>query len=137
MLYASKNWTLTLKQENMLQTFERKVARGIMGLIKENNIWRRRNNREITEILREKNIVSMVRSGRIRWARHVARMENGRYSRKALEGAMQGLRIRGRPRRRWKDGLQDDLHRLNIKNWKTQRRTGPNKELLWRELRPN
>ena len=55
------------------------------------------------------NIVRMVKSRRLRWAGHVARMEEGRGVHKILVGKPEGKRPLGRPRRRWEDNIKVDL----------------------------
>src|SRR6202012_2350336 len=49
-MYGSGTWTLTTKHENTLNTFKRKMLRRIRGPIQENNVWRTRNNRELSEL---------------------------------------------------------------------------------------
>ena len=49
------------------------------------------------------NIARMVKSIRLRWAGHVARMEEGRSALKILTGTPTGKRPLGRPRFRWED----------------------------------
>jgi hypothetical protein len=58
----------------------------------------------------------MIKSRRIRWAGHVARMgEKGdRY--RILVGKPEGKRSRGKPRRRWEDNIKMDLKR-DIMGW--------------------
>ena len=46
---------------------------------------------------------------RLRWYGHVMRMDDGRYARKISESSMQGVRPRGRPRKRWVDGVYDAI----------------------------
>ena len=48
----------------------------------------------------------------MRWAGHVARMEEGRVVRKVLVGKPEGKRPLGRPRRRWEDTLKMDLQEV-------------------------
>ena len=55
------------------------------------------------------NIVRMIRSRRLRWAGHVARMEEGRSAFKMLTVTPAGKRHLGRPRRRWEDNIRMDL----------------------------
>ena len=52
---------------------------------------------------RSPNIVRVIKSGRLRWAGHVERMEVGRSAFKILTGKPTGRRPLGRPRRRWED----------------------------------
>ena len=61
----------------------------------------------------------MINSRRLRWAGHVARMEEGRSSFKILTGKSTGKRPLGRPRRRWEDNIRTDLEEIgiNAENW--------------------
>ena len=51
----------------------------------------------------------MIKSRRLRWIGHVARMEEGRNALKMLAGKPTGKRPLGRPRRRWEDNFTMDL----------------------------
>ena len=55
----------------------------------------------------------------MRWAGHVARMEEGRSALKILSGKHTGKRRLGRPRRRWEDNIRMDLEEIGINagNW--------------------
>ena len=55
------------------------------------------------------NIVRVVKSRRMRWARHVARMGEGRGVHRVLVGKPEGKRPLGRPRCRWEDNINMDL----------------------------
>ena len=61
----------------------------------------------------------MIKSRRLRWTRHVARMEEGRSAFKILTGKPPGKRPSGRPRRRWEDNIRMDLKEIGINagNW--------------------
>ena len=61
----------------------------------------------------------MIKSRRLRWAGHVARMEEGRSAFKILTGKPTGKRPLGRPRRRWEDNIRMDLEKIciNARNW--------------------
>jgi hypothetical protein len=62
--------------------------------------WRRLHNEELHSLYRSPNIVRVIKSRRVRWAGHVARMEDGSSSFKFLPGKPAGKRPLGRPRRR-------------------------------------
>ena len=55
----------------------------------------------------------------MRWAGHVARMEEGGSAFKILAGKPTGRRPLGRPRRRWEDNIRMDLEEIRITagNW--------------------
>ena len=65
------------------------------------------------------NIVRVIKSIRLRWAGHVARMEEGRSAFKTLTGKPTGKRPLGRHRRRWEDNIRIDLEGMGINagNW--------------------
>ena len=65
-MYGCETWTLTNRLENTLNVFERKMLRKICGPIQENNVWRARNNRELSELFGCETIVSAVKSSRLR-----------------------------------------------------------------------
>jgi hypothetical protein len=54
-------------------------------------------------------IIRMIKSRRMRWAGHVARMGEKRNAYRTLVGNPEGKRPLGRPRRRWVDNLKMDL----------------------------
>ena len=55
------------------------------------------------------NIVQVVKLRRMRWAGHVARMEEERGMHKVLVGKPEGKRPLGRPRHKWEDNIKTDL----------------------------
>ena len=61
----------------------------------------------------------MIKSRRLSWAEHVARMEEGWSTFKMLTGKPTGKRPLGRPRRRWEDNIRMDLEEIGINagNW--------------------
>jgi hypothetical protein len=65
------------------------------------------------------NIVKVIKSVRMRWAGHVARMGDGRGVYRVLFGRPEGKRPLGRPRHRWEDNIKMDLRAIGIDgaNW--------------------
>ena len=64
---------------------------------------------------RSPNIVRVIKSRRLRWAGHVARMEEGRSAFKILTGKLTGKRPLERPRRRWEVNVRMDLEEIGVK----------------------
>jgi hypothetical protein len=71
--------------------------------------WRKLRNEELHNLYSSPNIIRMIKSRRMRWARHVARMGETRNAYRILVGKPQGKRPLGRPRRRWVDNIKMDL----------------------------
>ena len=74
--------------------------------------WRKLHNEELSGLYSLPNVVRVVKSRRIRWTGHVARMGEGRVVHKVLVGKPEGKRPLGRPRRRWQDNIKMDLQEL-------------------------
>ena len=74
--------------------------------------WRKLHNEELNSLYCSPNTVRVITSRRIRWAGHVARMEEGRVVHKVLVGKPEGKRPFGRPRRRWEDNIKTDLQEV-------------------------
>ena len=65
------------------------------------------------------NIARVIKSRRLRWAEHVARMEESKSAFKILTGKLTGKIPLGRPRRSWEDNIRMDLEDICISagNW--------------------
>jgi hypothetical protein len=74
--------------------------------------WRRLHNEELTDLYSSTNIVRVIKSRRMRWAGHVARMGETRDVYRVLVGKPEGRRPLGIPRRRWEDNIQTDLREV-------------------------
>jgi hypothetical protein len=64
-------------------------------------------------------IFRVIKATRLRWARHVARMVEGRGVYRVLVGKPEGKRPLGRPKRRWEDNIKMDIRQIGIDagNW--------------------
>ena len=74
--------------------------------------WRKLYNEELNDLYSLPNIVWVVKSRRMRWAGHVARMWEDRGVHRVLVGKPEGKRPLGRPRRRWDDNIKMDLQEV-------------------------
>jgi len=98
--------------------FERKIFRRIYGPKYENGEWKRRTNRELEEISKGENIVKWIKGQRISWLGHPDRMEEDRMPKKIFTEELEGLRRRGRHRKRWKEEVERDLQVLGVRRWR-------------------
>ena len=75
-LYGCETWSLTWREERKLRVFENMVLRRISGPRRDKvtGEWRRLHNEELNDLYCSLNIVRVIKSRRIRWAGHVARM---------------------------------------------------------------
>ena len=72
------------------------------------------HNEELNDLYSLPNIVRVVKSRRMRWAGHVARMGEDRGVHRMLVGKPEGKRPLGRPRRRWEDYINP--YPANVEN---------------------
>ncbi|KAJ4428377.1 hypothetical protein ANN_24396 [Periplaneta americana] len=105
-----------LCEENggMLRVFENKVLRKIFGAKRDEvkGEWRKLHNTELHALNSSPDIIRNIKSRRLRWAGHVARMGESRNAYRVLVGSPEGKRPLGRPRRRWKDNIKMDLREV-------------------------
>ena len=113
-LYGCETWTLTLREEQRLRVFENKVLRKIFGAKRDEvtGEWRKLHNTELHALYSSPNIIRDIKSRRLRWAGHVARMGETRNAYRVLVGRPEGKRPLGRPRRRWEDNIKMDLREV-------------------------
>ena len=79
MLYGCETRSVTLREESRLRVFENRIPRRIFGPKgDENGEWRRLHNEEFHILYRSPNIARVVKSKRLRFASHVAILEEGR-----------------------------------------------------------
>jgi hypothetical protein len=76
--------------------------------------WRKLHSEELHKLYSSPDIIRQVKSRRMRWAGHVARMGKERKVYKILVGKPEGKRPLGRPRRRWEDGVRMDLRETGL-----------------------
>jgi hypothetical protein len=91
--------------------FENRVLRRIFGpkWDEVTGEWRKLHNKELHDLYSSPSIIIINKSGRIRWAGHVSRMEEKRNAHKLLVVKPEGKRPLGRPICRWVDNIKMDL----------------------------
>jgi hypothetical protein len=77
-LHGCETWYLTLREENNLTVFEERVLKRIFGPKRDEvtDDWRKLHNEELHNLHSSPNIIRIIMSRRIRWATHVARMDD-------------------------------------------------------------
>jgi len=91
-LYVYETWSLTLREERKLRVFENMMLWRIFGPRRDEVMgdWRRVHNEELNDLYSTPNIVRVIKSRRMRWAGHVARMGEKRVAYRVLVGKPEG-----------------------------------------------
>jgi hypothetical protein len=76
--------------------------------------WRKLHNEELRDLYSSPSIIRIIKSRKMRWAGHVARMGEKRNPYRLLVGKPEGKRPLGRPRRRWVDNIRMDLGEVGL-----------------------
>jgi hypothetical protein len=102
-----------LREEIRLRVFENRVLRRIFGSKRDEvtREWRKLHNEELKN-LNPPNIFRVIKSRKMRWAGHVASMEERRGVYRVLVGKPEVKRELGRPRLRWEDNIKLNLQEV-------------------------
>jgi hypothetical protein len=113
-LYESENWSLILREEHRLRVFENRALRRIFGPKRDKVTggWRKLHNEELHNLYCSPSIIRMIKSRRMRWAGHVARMRENRNAYMILVRKLEGNRPLRRTRSRWVDNIKMDLREI-------------------------
>jgi len=103
-----------LREKLRLRVFESRVLRVTFGSKRDEvtGEWRKLHNEELNYLYCSPNIVRMIKSRRMRWAGHVARMGETTGVYRALVERTDDKRLLGRPMRRWGDNIKMDLQEV-------------------------
>jgi hypothetical protein len=94
-MYGCETWSLTFREECRLRVSENRVLRRIFGPKREEDgSWRKLHNDELHSLYSSSNIIRVIKSRRMRWVGHVARMGDRRSVYRALGGGLEGKTTR-------------------------------------------
>jgi hypothetical protein len=87
-LYGCETWSLTVREEHKLRVFENRVLRRIFGPKRDRLTggWRKLHDEKLHNLYSSPSIIRIIKSGRMRWAGHVARMGEKRNVYRLLVG---------------------------------------------------
>jgi hypothetical protein len=90
--YGCETWSLTMGEEHRLRVFGNGVLRKTFGLKRDEvtGEWRKIRIQELYNLYCSPNTIRVIKSRRMRWAWHAARMEDRRGTYSVLVGRPEG-----------------------------------------------
>jgi hypothetical protein len=121
--YAGETLTMTKRDEQRLEIFERKIIRVIVGPNRmEDGSIQRKTNKEIEEIMEGETITKYIKQQRLRWLGHMWRKDESVVTRQIMGWQPAHNRRIGRPRKTWIEEVKNDLQKIGIKGWEEKTR---------------
>ncbi|KAI5715312.1 hypothetical protein M8J77_013954 [Diaphorina citri] len=127
MMYGSETWPMKKAHEHRLEVAEMRMLRWSCGVTRLDRIRNEviRNKIKVTEISKK------IQESRLRWFGHVERREEDYVGKRTAEIQVAGRRGRGRPKKRWKNCVHQDLREKGLNGNEVHNRAD------WRRLTQN
>uniref|UniRef100_A0A914UST4 Reverse transcriptase domain-containing protein n=1 Tax=Plectus sambesii TaxID=2011161 RepID=A0A914UST4_9BILA len=108
LIYGSETWSLTKKDAEKLAVTERAMERRLLKI----SLHDRIPNKRVRELSKVKDVVNAATRSKLRWAGHIARYTDGRWTSSVTEWFPRDVkRTRGRPATRWEDSIAKEFGR--------------------------
>ena len=124
MLYGTETASMRKMDEKKLDVAEMRMLRWMCGMTKEDKI----RNEHIRGTAKVVELSKKAQEGRLRWYGHILRREEDHVGKQTMEMNVHGRRRRGRPKKRWRDCVTEDLRVRGIDEGEAMDR------LKWRQL---
>ena len=113
-MYGCETWSLTLREELRLRVFENRVLSRMFGPKRDEvtGEWRKLHNEELNDLYSSPNIIWVIKSRKMKWAGHVARLGERRSVYTVLVGKSEAKRPFGRPRSWLENKINLDLQEV-------------------------
>ena len=118
MLYGLETVALTKRQEAEMEVAELKMLRFSLGVTRMEKI----RNEYIRGTAQVGQFGEKTREARLRWYGHVLRKDDGYIESRMLRMELPGKRKRGRPKRRFKDVVKEDMAEVEVTEEDTEDR---------------
>jgi hypothetical protein len=116
-LHGCETWSLILREEPRLRAFENRVLRRIFEPKRDEvtEEWKKLHHEELHYLRSSSSIIRNMKSRRMRWVGHVARMGEKKNAYRFLVEKPEGNRTLRRPRRKWIYNINMDLSEIGLR----------------------
>ena len=108
--YQAQTWSISKKIERKITTCEMKCLRRAVNKTRRDKI----RNEVIRDMVGTKPILKQIERQRIKWFGHLMRMAPSQPALRTYNSQLSGTKPRGRPRRRWQEGVKKPLAENNL-----------------------
>ena len=123
-MYGSETWPMRVEELRRLERAERMMIRWICGV----TLKDRCKSEELRKRLDIEDVADEIRMSRLRWFGHLERKEGEDWVSACRNMVVPGNSGKGRPRKRWRDVVEDDLKKCGLdidlakdrERWKAQ-----------------
>ena len=105
LLHSSETWPIKRAQERRMEVAEMRMLRWMCGVTRRDRI----RNDYIRGTVKVTEVTEKMQERRLQWFGHVMRKEEESVCRRVMNMEVPGRRRRGRPRKRWRDTLNEDM----------------------------
>lgn len=109
LIYGSEAWVMNTTDRSRIQAAEMRVIRTVLNKTRLDKI----RSERLRELVGCEAVLKKIERGQLRWLGHLERMEDSRVARKRWYWQLEGTRPVGRPRKRWKECVEDTLRKNN------------------------
>ena len=129
MVYGAETWPIKKSQEKKLDLAEMRMLRWMCGVTRLDKI----RNERIRGTTKVVEVSKKVQERRLQWYGHVKRRDEQYLGNRISDMMVEGRRARGRPKRRWRDCVENDLRgkEINLDSAEYEHRA------VWRRLTRN
>jgi hypothetical protein len=110
MVYGSETWAIKVDDLRILERAEKMMMRRMCGVRLQDRVA----IKDLYAYLYIDSIADVVTRGRLRWFGHVQRMPDTAGAKRVTDQQVEGPTARGRPRKTWRECVDDDLARLRL-----------------------
>jgi hypothetical protein len=128
LVYGSETWAMKMEDMRRLERAENMMVRWMCGM----TLRERKRSEELRARLGIECVAEVVRRGRLRWFGHIERKDKDDWVSSCRELVVDGSRGRGRGRKTWLEGVEEEMRKRKLHREDAQDRQKWRNLLFWK-----